>query len=233
VASDSPLVSIGKGGGIDPQGAGRIIPDPVERVRENIQRISEARMKNEASAKQLEEMLVSMHQSMVLIFTEDKRHRVDRVRLTAGRDELRNRNLELKKLRMAREAEVSQKRASLKEFKKNAFESVAAEIERLEKRSKDLKGDVEALQETMRVHCRDRQKVFQELSFAANELQDMLTEAILWRIQGKDGDPVLEGGRTGIAGVIAEFLGRLLVLESEEAQVTGVLKERSNKAKKS
>jgi hypothetical protein len=61
--------------------------------------------------------------------------------------------------------------------------------------------------------------------YARDELQDTLTEALLWRIQALDAKPGA-GGRRGQAGVTAEFLGRLLVLEKEQAQICGIIARR-------
>jgi hypothetical protein len=77
------------------------------------------------------------------------------------------------------------------------------------------------------VHRRDREDTFKLLSSALCRLQDLLTESLLWRIQSIQTDLIeFEGGRSGVAGVVAELLGRLLVLEKEESQIFGLISKK-------
>jgi hypothetical protein len=233
VAHDSSLFSIGRDGETlsnDPAPPGQ---DQYEHVRGNIARIAKSRLHEDKTPEQLSALQKSLHQRLSVVFNEDKVNRIERARLTSARESLRAKNLELKKLRMAKDALVSGKRAALKDLRGIASQTSVWEMERLERRIKDLTSDLEDLEDTLRLHKRDREKVFKDLGIASDDLQALLTESILWRIQRLNGEPIEEGGRKGMAGVCAEFLGRLLVLECEGAQVGWILEKTPDKIEKS
>jgi DNA repair exonuclease SbcCD ATPase subunit len=233
VAHDSSLFSIGRDGETLSSGSAPIGQDPLVRVRENIARLAESRLREDMTPEQLTALQKSLKQALSVIFTEDKGYRVERARLTAARDNLRAKNLELKKLRMAKNVLISEKKAALKSLKGTASQPIVGEVERLERRMKDLTSDVDDLEDTFRVQKRERDRVFKNLVTASDELQDLLTELILWRIQELHCEPLEGGGRKGMSGVCAEFLGRLLVLESEGAQVSWILEKTPDNIEKS
>ena len=124
---------------------------------------------------------------------------------------------------MSKESLLSSRKLELQEVKRAVYENSANKVIRLEQRAADLQGDIDTLQESLFVHKRDREKAFRDLIKANETLQDQLTKALLWRIQELSLDVDDEGGRKGLAGVLAEFLGRLLVLEKEGAQASYLL----------
>jgi predicted nucleic acid-binding Zn-ribbon protein len=193
------------------------------RIQENIKLLADVRRRENLSVDRLEDNLTRLRDFMTLVIAEEKRLRMERARLSTDRERLRTRVLDLRKDRMAKEALISQRRLELKELKRAVYENSADEVARLEKRAKELEIDVEAMEESLRVHRRDREEAFRDLAGAQDILQDELTEMLLWRIQWLSGDIDEEGGRKGLPGVLAEFLGRLLVLEKENSQVCGLL----------
>ena len=149
--------------------------------------------------------------------------RIEHAKLTALRDELKSSVIDRKKVRLSKDSEAASLKAKLREAREAKSAERTIEIERLTKRASDLENDVETFRETLLMHRRDRDRVFMNLLEAHSKLQDLLTQKVLWRIVQMEDEPGTEVARQGLPGVTAELLGRLLVLEKEESQLSGIL----------
>lgn len=208
-----------------PPAAGRNDSDAAGRVQESIQRLSESRLRAEGSIEDLGKRAESLRAQMTAIIGEEKAARIDRGRLSSRRDTLRAQVTELRRERLEKQTGLSAARVALREERQLVSEKRLTEAERLAHRVEDLREEVAAFKETLRMHRRDRDRTSDALLKAYGDLQDLLTEQLLWKIvalQSEEGDKG-KSERSGKAGLMAELLGRLLVLEKEGAQISGLL----------
>jgi chromosome segregation ATPase len=197
--------------------------DQLARIRENIRTIAESRIKGHLSIEQLEESVASLKKDLRYVFESEKSTRIERARLTSERNLLKSKSLQLRKLRVLKEDLLSQRKTALREVRGEESGEVETDVGRLEYKLRELESELDVLQESFRVHSRDRFEAMKSLMYATEDLQDLLTEALLFRIQLLASDKDSGLGRIGLAGVTAELLGRLLVLEREQAQTWGLL----------
>jgi len=186
----------------------------IERVRDSLKKLAETRLRQGASV---------LRRHLADVISEEKDLRITRARLNAERERLRMSVIDLSKDRMKKDSIISSYRSRLAGLKTQEWDESHGEIERLEDRIERLRGDVDAFTETLLMHRRDRDQVFRLLVDALSHLQDLLTENVLWRILALESEAEGEQGRSGVAGVAAELLGRLLVLEKEESQLSGLV----------
>ena len=197
--------------------------DPA-RVRDNIQRLIDNRLADDAATSAMEKRATELRAALKKILDDEKRLRIDKVRASAERDRLKAGILELRKERLKKDSVVASYRSRLVSLRVENTGTATSEDERLEAQVRELRSDVEAFRETLNMHRRDRDRVFNRLLKAQSRLQDKLTESMLWKILNLDSSEDEEpGARKGISGVAAELLGRLLVLEKEECQVFSLL----------
>jgi len=149
--------------------------------------------------------------------------RIEHAKLTKLRDQLKSSVIDRKKERLSKESEAASVKAKLREAREAKSAERTIEIERLTNRVSDLESDIETFRETLRMHRRDRDRVFMNLQEAYSILQDLLTQNVLWKIVQMESETGTEVARQGLPGFTAELLGRLLVLEKEESQVSGML----------
>jgi DNA repair exonuclease SbcCD ATPase subunit len=197
--------------------------DRIERVRDSLKRLSESRLRQGASMQELEERVSELRGHLAEVISEEKDLRITRARLNAERERLRAAVIDLSKDRMKKDSIISSYRSRLAGLRMQERDGGHGEIERLEDRIERLQGDVDAFTETLLMHRRDRDRVFKLLVDAMSHLQDKLTENVLWKILAIESEAEGEQGRSGVAGVSAELLGRLLVLEKEESQLSGLV----------
>ena len=196
-------------------------------VQESLRRLSRSRLRAEGSIDELKQRARSLRDEMTGIIREDKGIRIERGRLTSTRDGLRAKVIELRRERLEKQTGLSAARVALREERQMIQEGGLSEVERLAHRVQDLREEVDAFEETLRMHRRDRDRTFNALLRAYGELQDLLTEELLWKIVTLQGEEEgRKGERVGKAGLAAEMLGRLLVLEKEESQLAGLLARR-------
>ena len=194
------------------------------RVIENLRRISAFRTGEEKSPEQLKELQDSYRSELEEILKNEKELRIEKAKNATKRDRLRSWILELQRERLEKNSRVSELRTQLRAERDKLGEGSEGELRRLEIRKAELTEDVTAFTETFIMHRNDRDRAFLRLSKAQASLQDLLTEEVLWKIMDLSAsEPANERGRTGKSGLLAELLGRILVLEKEEAQITGLL----------
>jgi hypothetical protein len=155
---------------------------------------------------------------------EEIKARIQRSRFLKILDKGKAIVLSRKKQRLELQELILEKRKKVREAHDVADEGTDAEIPALEKKIADLESDVDTLRESLRLHLRDRIAVQESLGKSREELQDLLTESLLWKIHHAEIDSDTDVG----TGVIAELLGRVLVLEKEESRLRGTLENRKN-----
>ncbi len=194
-----------------------------KRVRSDISRLSADRPDTEATLEQLRVRIQTERKKLEDFFAGERGIRIERARLNREKDSLRPHVLELKRSRLQKHTDISDMRSRLRKLQEGSDGTSAGEINQLQDRVSDLEGDIAAFIETMEMHRRDRNGVFDKLMSSLEVLQDLLTEMLLARILQVSGKKPENEGRVGPAGVVAELLGRLLILEKESANLDGIV----------
>jgi hypothetical protein len=176
-----------------------------------------------ASNALLQEQLDGLHNDLTLVIIGEKELRIQRFALSAERERLNRRVLDFRKERLRKESLTASRRSKLNALRREMKEGLESEIKNLEEQVRELQEEVDAFRETLMLHRRDRDRVYNILVTAQSDLQDKLTESMLWKIVGLEESQDEKPGRRGKSGVVAELLGRLLVLEKEEAQLSSVI----------
>lgn len=192
-------------------------------VRSGNSRLPAGGLDAEATLEQLRGRIQTERKKLKDFFAGERGIRIERARLNRERDSLRPHMLELKRSRLQKQSDISDLRSGLRKLQEGSDGTPAGEINHLKNRISDLEGDVAAFSETIVMHRRDRDRVFDRLVSALEILQDLLTEVMLKKILHVGGNKPENEGRTGPAGVVAELLGRLLVLEKESANLGGIV----------
>lgn len=198
--------------------------EKAERVRDSIGKLSETRLAADAPMDQLRNRVGVLRRQLLEAIEEEKKVRIERARLSRRHDGLRGHHLDLQRLRLQKMSEQAQIGSKLKALAEGTDSSAKGELTRLEERVRELTGEVSAFKETLVMHRRDRDRVFDRIIQAWESLQDLLTEQLLTKILIFESSPEELKGGSGLCGVIAEFLGRLLVLEKEGAHLAGMLR---------
>ncbi len=189
-----------------------------------IQKLLESRLKEDASIDHLKKRVRQLRDALNITILEEKKLRLEKVRTTGKKNQLKERVLILKREKLQKDTLLTGHRTRMANYRENGTVHITGELERLEQRRDELSGDVDAFRETLVMHRRDRDRVYQMVIESQNELQDILTECLLYKILDVERIEDGELERTGIAGVAAELLGRLLVLEKEESYISGIIR---------
>lgn len=200
-----------------------------DRVENNIRRIAEVRLGNGAHPDKLQRDLNHLKAELAGLVAQEKELRLEKVRLVPERDALRERVINLKRERMKKDSQLASIRSKINEVREASGSEGNGEIERLERRIRELNDDIDAFRETLSMHRRDRFRVLDLLIEAQSRLQDKLTESTLWQLLDLENEVSDDEGRKGKSGLTAELLGRLLLLEKEEAQICSYLNRNRNR----
>jgi hypothetical protein len=208
-----------------------VTPPPVDRAKGadttrlwgRIQKLLESRLKEDASIDHLKKRERQLCDALNITILEEKKLRLEKVRTTGKKNQLKERVLILKRERLQKDTMYTGHKTRMAIYREKGTLPITGEVERLEQRRDELSGDLDAFRETLVMHRRDRDRVYQMVIEAQNELQDKLTESLLYQILNVERIENREPERTGVTGVAAELLGRLLVLEKEESYISGII----------
>jgi len=198
------------------------------RARAGIEKIARSRLEQDVPLSKLEGEVEKLRSALAEVVSEERDLRIERVRLSTRRDNLRKAGLGLRRDRLEKEAKISSMRSRISALLDEVSATHVDEVERLGARVEDLKDMVEAFREALLMHRRDRNRVLRLLHGAQSSLQDLLTTGVIQRIVELERESGNErgSGRVGKAGIAAELLGRLLVLEREESHLGGRIMRR-------
>jgi hypothetical protein len=163
-----------------------------------------------------------MNAQLADICVEEKKYRLERMKLRRQRDTIHDSVLQQRRERLEKASKIICERARIQALLSESG-STLSELERLEIQVTEKECELKSFGETLTMHRRDRDRVFSHLATAQSILQDKLTERMLWKILESQSEESGDDTQTGIGGLAAELLGRLLVLEKEESQLGGLI----------
>lgn len=198
----------------------------VDEIQDKIKILSHARINKSKSIDDLRVSNSELVAKLRATLIEEKKLRIARARLSRERDQYSSLVLDKKRLRLKLQETLFDKRQKLSEARRQVGTDTDNVWEQAKRKYNEMQTELETLAESLNVHRRDRYVVLGLLAESQAELQDQLTEVILWKIHFVQIQAVREGDESeGKAGIMAELLGRLLVLEKEESRLRGLLDE--------
>ncbi|HDS31145.1 MAG TPA: hypothetical protein ENN67_08895, partial [Firmicutes bacterium] len=142
-----------------------------EKAKDGIRRLSEARLSADAPLARLKGYIEVLKSRIRAVIDSEKLIRVERARLSIKLNELKKRHLELQRLRLKKNSEHLEISGKIRALKNGSDAQNGDELSRLESRLKELEDDLSAFSETLTMHRRDRDRVFEKLAESNQRLQ--------------------------------------------------------------